>query len=298
MVLTSFNKNSLINSQNSINFALQLRNKSSLTAPHVMTTKYSIFDLKQNDLVYTRHNGAVVQAQILEMVSEVKLPYVEPNNGRVNTKIVLLLATGEKVTIEEYYGGCFPSNNAILLYMSVDDCIKQNHVKSNITLACNFAEKLFNHFGMKYRTYPASQFHGAGIDHVFLYRKDATQVKEIAYDGFVYYHDNFENTQFTTTHYLRALGDPSTAINGTLDYLKDNFRLYPTEKAAYDALKPRVITFADKVATKPIKMRVTQIFEVEISDLAQAQALTQFCPASIIADVEPTAIIANISTDR
>lgn len=260
--------------------------------------EHSIFDLHVNDLVYIRKNDAIIQAKILEMVSEVKLPYAEPCHGKVSTDIVLLLATGEKETIMGYNGGYFPSAKDLQLYMSADDCIKQVHVKSNITLACEFARKLFGYFGMKWREYPANAFHGWGIDHVFLYRKDATKVKEIAYDGFVYRHDIYENTKFVTNHYFERLQDPSTAINGRLDYLQQYYRLYPTEQAAYDALKPRVITFADNVSTAPVKMRITQVFDIEVSGMAQVQALTISCPASVVADIQPTKISASVIIER
>lgn len=287
----------MVNPKKGINFASWLRNKPSLTTRHVMK-EYSIFDLRVNDLVYIRKNGVIIQATILEMVSEVKLPFAEPCHGKVSTDIVLLLATGEKETIMEYDGGCFPSVKHTQLYMSADDCIRQNHVKSNITLACEFARKLFGHFGMKWREYPASRFHGWGIDHVFLYRKDATKVDKIAYDGFVYRHDTFENTTFVTTHYREQWNDPSTAINGRLDYLKQYYRLYPTEKAAYDALKPRVVTFEDNVSTTPVKMRIMQVFEIEVGNMAQVQALTTSCPASVIAGVQPTKISASVIVEH
>lgn len=223
------------------------------------TTTDTILDYKGGSIVYVRKGGTIVAARIEDATTIIVFDGVNQDRDKVSTSINLQLATGDPLYIDEYS----EYNKGTRLYSSVENCTHDLPIKQASRGHVNFALRVYKAFGM------TPQWYGHVLCGCPLYIKRATKVDKTSYNGLIYHHGNVEGISFTTAYFHRAGSGYRSPINGTYEYLNLKYNLYATEEGAYDALKPKVITFPCEDKKTSLKSTMRAEIEMWLHELAE-----------------------------
>ena len=203
--------------------------------------------LKVGDIVYTMHNGCIMQAKITEIESRLYLAGLV-TTMRSDTKFKAILPTGEVIS-REYNT---PYNESYHLYPTPD------HVRTlkpyHIDIDTNLSESRLILGAI------AQECNGvkSSWEEHFSFYKSGANPTPISYHYLLYRHDE-------SAPVFESKCDKFP--NGTIEELEE-YGLFTTYKAAYDAFKPKVVCFPteEPKAVKMQKKRLTIEIEFECDD--------------------------------
>lgn len=203
--------------------------------------------LNVGDIVYTIHNGCIKQAKITEIESRLFLAGMV-TTIHSDTKFKAILATGE--TISREYDTKW--EDYCKLYPSVEMARINRPFRMDIDTTLNESGLILTALA-----YECNGVHGK-YDGYFTFYLRGADPKEIGYHYALYSHDDSE---------IVFVSKWDKYPSGTIDELEEN-GLFTTYNAAYDAFKPKVITFPteDENPTRKQKKRLTIEIEFECED--------------------------------